>query len=138
MPVEPVPSSGVVGRTTLYEERIGERTRSKLKSRGESVGVSLIGHRGRPQKTTKQRIRVGKINVLVLDVQLPGKCRELTLDRTEDVASACSPWVVCPQARGLKRHQHGTQADLRPYIADGRILSQYNVVPLKKVPARVF
>ena len=50
VPVEPVPSSGVLGRTTLYEERIGERTRSKLKSRGESVGASLIGRRGRPQK----------------------------------------------------------------------------------------
>ena len=50
VPVEPVPSSGVLGRTTVYEERIGERTRSKLKSRGESVGASLIGCRGRPQK----------------------------------------------------------------------------------------
>ena len=49
-PMEHVPSSGVRGRTTLYEERIGERTRSKVKSRGESVGAFLIGHRGRPQK----------------------------------------------------------------------------------------
>ena len=37
----------------------------------------------------------------------------------------------------MKGHRHGAQANLRPYIADGRILSQYNVVPLKKIPSRV-
>ena len=52
-PMENVPSSGVRGRTTVYEERIAQRTRSKLKSRGESVGAALIGRRGRPQKTVK-------------------------------------------------------------------------------------
>ena len=48
-----------------------------------------------------------------------------------------SPWVVRPKAHILDDNKHGTQADLRIYIEDGRILSHYNVVPLKKIPARV-
>ena len=48
-----------------------------------------------------------------------------------------SPWVVRPQPRVLNGRGRGEKANLRPYIADGRILPQYNVVPLKKVPVRV-
>ena len=74
-PMEHVPSSGVRGRTTLYGERIADCTRSKLKSRGESVGAPLIGRRSRPQKIIKRnQTRRGNVDVVVLNVQLLGKC----------------------------------------------------------------
>ena len=93
-----VHSSGVRGRMTLYKERIGDCTRSKLKSRGESVGAPLIGRRGRPQKTAESRIRVCNVDILVLNLQLPGKCHELHLDRADEKESVSSYWVVRPQA----------------------------------------
>ena len=55
--IENLPSLGVCGRTSLYEERIegiAGRTRSKMKSLGESVDASVPNLRGRPKKTTKQ------------------------------------------------------------------------------------
>ena len=42
-----------------------------------------------------------------------------------------------PQAKNVGKHKTGIKENLRPYIADGRLLSQYTVVPLKKIPARV-
>ena len=54
--IENLRSLGVCGRTSVYEERIegiADRTRSKLKSRGESVAASVPNRGGRPKKMTK-------------------------------------------------------------------------------------
>ena len=45
--------------------------------------------------------------------------------------------MVRPRAKNVGKDRNGIEEDLRSYIADGRILSQYNAVSLKKIPARV-
>ena len=136
--IEDGPGNGVLGRTTQYERRIGDCTRSKLKDRGETVGPSVIGRPGRPKKAIQHNQHRGdKTDVLVFNLQLPGISHQLHLDRPECKESVSSPWVVHPDARYLDNNRHGKKTNLRPYIADGRILPQYNVVPLEKIPARV-
>ena len=77
MLIEDGPRNGVLGRTTQYGRRIGDCTRSKIKERGETVGASLIGLRGRPKKSKHLgQHRAGKVDALVLNAQLPGKWNE--------------------------------------------------------------
>ena len=97
--IEDGASSGVRGRTTQYGERIADCTRSKLRDRGETVGESVIGKRGRPKKAIHHnQHHAGKVDVLVLNLQLPGMCSELHLHRPHGKESVLSSWVVRPQA----------------------------------------
>ena len=55
--IENLPSLGVCGRTSLYEERmegIADCTRSKMKSRGESVPAS-VPNRGADRRKQQSR-----------------------------------------------------------------------------------
>lgn len=123
----------MVGRTSQYGGRIGDLARSTMRDRGEKFGASLSSRRGRPQKSKQHnQHRGGKVDVVVLNVQLPGQFNELHLDCPTGNESVLSPWVVLSQLWIVNGHHRGTQADFRAYIADGRIFPEYNVVPLKK------
>ena len=65
--IEHESSSGVRGRTTSYERRIGDCTRSKVMLRGETVSESVIRSRGgRPKKSKgHNQHRDGKVDALV-------------------------------------------------------------------------
>ena len=83
--------SRVCGRTSRYQSRIADCTRSKLKLRGESAGASLMPSQGRPAKRIPDdRHSAGKTDTVVVKVELPGVCQELRLDRPADETSVSS------------------------------------------------